>query len=239
MKPVVLAVLGGTFGLGALCGAASAATIGDLRYDAIANGISPFTADLGGVAPAIADATLSANDYNGAATLPAGLPASYHVTIDRTFVGDGNPTTRDPIVDRFLFTIDPATIDYDYAHGWFHLDILLSPGVRMDVNRSAFTLFETDAAGNKGAPAPTGNRFTGFDFQLMHVNVGQAYLLQVIGNLPNTGQRENAGAYELTFDLVSPVPAPPPIALLLTGLASLAGLRRASRRSSSATRAMP
>ena len=70
--------------------AAGAATLGTIEYDTFIHNSTNFRADLGGASATIPDAAIDYNDYNGAATLPGGLPANYDIHIPATFLGDRN-----------------------------------------------------------------------------------------------------------------------------------------------------
>lgn len=207
--------------------AASAATLGTIEFERFTNGVSPFTTDLGGVSPTVGDATVTYNEFNGAAALPGGLPFRYDVHIDRTFIGDRNPTTADAINDNYLFKMDPST-----RSGGASADAALTlvTGANTGMQNVVFSLFETDATGTPGALVGSSAGESRFS---AHISAGQEYLLQVAGNLRDDiaaamglGEPTNVGRYDIVLALI---PLPPAILLFLTGLGAFfgfAGLRK-------------
>jgi hypothetical protein len=123
--------------------ASQAANFGNVVFEALGPGagvacpdvISPCTAfDFGGARSDMADATVTTNDYNGAATLPAGLPVNYSFAVarDLEMVPD---RTR---FELFFFTFDPASTTSPTANIYF----VATPG--SDFDHFHFEIFKKD-----------------------------------------------------------------------------------------------
>ena len=210
--------------------AASAATLGAIEFDRITSSATNWTVDLGGVNAGIADHMVTYNDYNGAATLPGGLPANYSYHIDRTYFGDGNVTTADLIQEKYLFKLDPAAMGGATAAVG---DATLTIVTGMDTGMwgITFKMFQSDQFGNQtGAFARIDNEGT----VALSLDPSQLYTLQILGQLRrdngNTAGDEstNVARYDIVLGLdgLSPVPVPPALLLLLSGLGALFGYGR-------------
>ena len=209
--------------------AATAAPLGAIEYNRFTNSVSGWQTDLGGV-NAMADATVGWNDYNGAATLPGGLPLDYSIHIDRTFMGDGNRTSADWMRDTYYFKVDPATSGGATA---FDADTSLTIFSGYDTGFSDIAFYIWENGGGGLIPTHYGDGrtvFEGFD-------IAQTYVLWVSGHLqvddPSTAAVEGTtvGRYDVVMGLggdfsLSPVPVPPALLLLLTGLGALFGFGR-------------
>lgn len=212
--------------------AAPAATLGTIEFERFTNSTSPFTTDLGGVSPTIGDATVTFNDFNGAASLPGGLPFKYDTHIDRTFIGDRNRNTADSINDNYLFKMDPAT-----RSGGASADAALTlvAGANTGMQNVSFSLFETDDTGTPGALVNSSSGESRFSSQ---IGSGQSYLLQVMGNLRadiaatlGIDESTNVGRYDIVLALI---PLPPAILLFLTGLGAFFGFVGLRKRAAAA-----
>jgi hypothetical protein len=212
---------------------ASASTLGLVEFDNFVNPKSPFVADLGVV-------QVSTNEFNGAASLPNGLPLNYTVHLNRTFIGDRDDdrnfitSTADKVDDTFLFTFDPSS-KLDPATNGARLDF--SARVANPANASlstgmenvVFSIFEANADGSPGDLVAGGNGDSEFSAKLpLNTN----YLLSVMGNLRSDvagalGIATNLGIYDITAGIFGVVvPLPPAILLFLTGIAALFGFSR-------------
>jgi uncharacterized membrane protein YuzA (DUF378 family) len=232
----------------------SAATLGLVEFENFVNTKSPFVADLGGVQDvtppgAIEDAIVSTNEFNGAATLPDGLPLNYTVHLNRTFIGDRDvnknfiATTADPIEDTFLFKLDDSTKLNPATNGArIEFDASLGTGVNTGIENVVFSLFEADAVGNPGDLIATRNGAGAFTAK---VPLNMDYLIRVMGNLRadvagtvGISEETNFGVYDIVAGIFGVVvPLPPAILLFLTGIAALFGFSRirGSEKSGAAT----
>jgi hypothetical protein len=219
----------------ALCsGAASAASLGLVEYGRFSSNVSMMI-DLGGV-NAAADAPVTYNDYNGAATLPGGIPVGYTIGIDRTFRGDRNDATADAIHDIYLFTLNGGTL----AAGQSALadaSLTIVKGFDTGMTGVTFSLYEsTDAGVYTGGTQATATGVAGSSALLLSgFTAGQTYALVVSGNLHSGAAATNVGRYDLVLGLTAamqslpPIPVPASAVLLITGLATLLGIGRRRR----------
>ncbi len=217
----------GAFAAGAQV--ASAASLGAIEYGRWTNNTYMMQADLGGVKDTIADATITYNDYNGAATLPGGIPNNYSIHIDRTFLGDGNTSTADLLNDKYWFKVDPTTMG-GASTSMADTTLTIVKGYDTGIANVNFALYEADEDGNWVGGGGPFAQLSGAGGQIMLGDIDPAhkYMLRVTGNLKADAEATNVGRYDIVLGLsaLSPVPVPPAILLLLTGLGALFGYRR-------------
>jgi hypothetical protein len=232
MRPLKIALCAGVMALAS--SGVSASTLGLVEFQSFTNNLSPFHADLG-------TADILVNQFDGASTLPDGLPIDYVVHIKRTFIGDGDSATADPIEGNYLFKLDPSTIGPPNGQK-IVADLSLVSGLDNGNQNVAFSLFKADSNG------VAGDMITGIQgegaFQAI-LDGSTNYLLRVIGNLRadvastlGIDESSNFGQYNIVFGAFGVVvPIPPAILLFLTGIAALfgfTGLRRKGQTESSA-----
>ena len=210
--------------------AASAASLGAIEYERFTNS-TWMQVDLGG-ANGGPDALISHNDYNGATTLPGGLPNDYSIHIDRTFFGDGNTATADQMLDKYWFKVYPATMGGGTS-STADAALTIVNGYDTGMNNVVFALYETDEFGNWVGGAGPFASVSGAGGQIIigDIEPGHKFMLRVTGNLKTGAESTNVGRYDIVLGLtaLSPVPVPPAILMLLTGLGALFGFGRLRR----------
>lgn len=210
--------------------AASAASLGTIEYDAFINGNNNFIADLGGVSPGIGDADVQYNEFNGATSLPGGLPVGYDVHIPRTFIGDRDESTADPIHDRFLFKLDESTLGGQPA-ARVRSTLNLAFGFNTGMENVTFEMFETNDSGDLvGGPLDSAS---GEGTIRAVLDPDTDYLLRVAGNLLSGADNTNVGQYKIVYGSTV-VPLPAALPLLLTGIGALFGIRRMRKQQAEA-----
>jgi hypothetical protein len=230
VKVLSYSLIAAAFVLGAQ--AAHSATLGTVEYQAFVHTSTDFRADLGGAVPTLPDATIIWNDYDGAATLPGGLPANYDIHVPATFRGDFNVTTADAFDDRFVFTLDPSTLGGQTSAG-VDATLNLVFGVNTGFDNATFGIYESTGDGVLGAALAT--RTGGGQLMVGGLDAGADYLLRVTGNLRTDDaglagdQSTNVGQYKIVLGL-APVPVPPALLLLTTAVGALFGVGKLRRR---------
>jgi hypothetical protein len=214
--------------------AASAAYLGAIEYERFTNSLEPFHVDLGGAKATLPDATITHNDFNGAATLPGGLPVDYTVHIDRTYLGDGKSNTADDVADWYWFKLDPTAMN-GASSAMADASLTIVAGADAYISGVRFYLYETNPDGTPTG-SPYGQINNGGQIVLSGFVPGEIYVMKVTGNLrmdtdPNGDNSTNVGRYDIVLGLqgVSAIPVPPALVLLLTGLGALFGFGRARR----------
>jgi len=209
---------------------AAAAALGEVEYARWTNSIDPFWADLGGVF-AEPDALITTNDYNGAATLPGGLPIDYSIHLDRTYLGDADGATADFVEDRYLFKIDPASMGAAVS-ATGDATLTLVTGFDAGMTGVWFQLYETNADGF-AASGPIATVAGAGNVTLAGMTPDQIYTLKVSGHLKTGAESTNTGRYDIVLGMmgITPIPVPPALLLFLSGLGAVFGMRRLRKES--------
>lgn len=222
-----LAILAATIG----AGSASAASLGAIEFKRFTDAAAATNIDLGGVRADIADALVTHNDFNGAPTLPGGLPNNYSIHIDHTYLGDGNTATGDWVLGRYWFKLDPTTMA-GAATSWADATLDIVTGYDTGMVNVTFTLFQADEDGYWDGTGPVGHIFGEGNILLADLTPGQKFMMQVSGYLKTGAAATDVGRYDIVLGLtpMSPVPIPPAFLLLLTGIGAMFGYGRVRRK---------